>query len=227
MAEHEHIVRSYEDELQQLTQSISAMGGLVEEAIVNSVEALTTLNTELAKKTSKGDKIIGQMQSEIDEQAALMIIRRQPMAVDLRQIIAAIRISSDLERAGDMAKNIARRTLAIDSQRLSGHLYKGLRKMSDLALRQLKAALDCYATGDHELAKDICRGDEEVDAYYSSLFREMLTYMMEDPRNITHCTHLLFCAKNLERVGDHATNIAEASYYLATGETLTLDDDDS
>ena len=143
------------------------------------------------------------------------------MAQDLREIICAVRISVDLERIADLGKNIARRTLAIaDAQPVNRRYLTGLTHLSQLCLRQLKAVLDCYAARDLDKAHRVWAGDDEIDAVYTSLFREMLTYMMEDPRSIGMCTHLLFCAKNLERVGDHATNIAETVHYLITGKQL-------
>ncbi|TDQ64201.1 phosphate transport system protein [Maritalea mobilis] len=221
--DNEHIVTSYEDELTSLTRAISEMGGMVEVAITNATQALVRVDHELAKQTAQADKRVDNMQRLIDEQAVSMIARRQPMAGDLRHIVSAIHVANDLERIGDIAKNLSRRTLHIDSQRVSKQLYNGVRHMSDLSLQQVKRALDAFTARDSKIAIDVCRRDDEVDSLYISLFREFLTYMMEDPRNITDCTHLLFCAKNLERAGDHATNIAEAAYYLETGGNLYND----
>jgi phosphate transport system protein len=199
----EHIVSSYEDELTNLARSISEMGGVVEVAVGN-------------------DKQIDEMQRRIDETAVSMIARRQPMARDLRAIITSIHVANDLERIGDMAKTISRRTLQIEGLSLAPKFYNGVKHMSDLILRQLKAALDAYSNRNAQAAVEICNADDEIDALYTSLFRELLTYMMEDPRNITQCTHLLFCSKSLERVGDHATNIAESAFYLETGEQMAV-----
>lgn len=218
----EHIVTSYEDELTDLARYISEMGGLVEVAITTSIDALLKLDNITAKKVIEEDRAVDDMQRKIDEMAVSMIARRQPMAGDLRMIISSIHVANDLERIGDMAKNIARRTLRIDGIKLSPQFYNGVRHMTDLTLRQIKAALDAFASRDTEAAIEVCERDEEVDALYVSLFRELLTYMMEDPRNITQCTNLLFCGKNLERTGDHATNIAEAAYYLETGKNLPV-----
>src|SRR3712207_6070783 len=149
--------------------------------------------------------------------------RRQPLAVDLRETISAIRVSGDVERIGDLAKNIAKRVLAIASQFQPQKIVIGVQHMSDLVMGQLKDVLDAYTTQDVEAALDVWRRDGAIDALYTSLFRELLTYMMEDPRNISFCTHLLFCAKNIERIGDHTTNIAETVHYLVTGETLAID----
>ena len=217
----DHIVSAYEDELTDLAQSISEMGGVVEVAVSNAVRALLKLDHGLARTTIANDKKIDEMQRKIDETAVSMIARRQPMARDLRAIITAIHVANDLERVGDMAKTISRRALQIEGLSLAPKFYNGVKHMSDLILRQLKAALDAYSTRNAQAAIEIYNADDEIDALYTSLFRELLTYMMEDPRNITQCTHLLFCSKSLERVGDHATNIAESAFYLETGEQMT------
>ncbi len=216
----EHIVSSYEDELIHLAASIAEMGGAVENAISAAVDALLKVDHTAARELLSADAKIDEMQRTIDETAVSMIARRQPMAADLRMIVASIHVANDLERVGDMAKTICRRTLQLDSARLSPKFYNGVRHMTDLTLRQLKDALDVYSTRDADSALAVCERDAELDALYVSLFRELLTYMMEDPRNITQCTNLLFCGKSLERAGDHATNIAEAAYYLETGKNL-------
>jgi phosphate transport system protein len=163
------------------------------------------------------------LQREVEESAILTIARRQPLAVDLRETISAIRVSGDVERIGDLAKNIAKRALVIGSDFQPQKIVLGLQHMSDLVLAQLKDVLDAYAQQDTVRALDVWKRDGAIDALYTSLFRELLTYMMEDPRNISFCTHLLFCAKNIERIGDHTTNIAETVHYLVTGETLAID----
>lgn len=219
----EHIVSSYQDELNTIAQHISRMGGFVEQAVANAVLALLKLDHGLARDIIAGDKRIDAMHRELDEMAVSIIARRQPMASDLRMIVTSIHIASDLERVGDMAKQVARRSLQIEGLSLNPRFYNGVKHMSDLILRQLKGALDAYATRDAAAAVEICNGDDEVDALHTSLFRELLTYMMEDPRTISQCTNLLFCSKSLERVGDHATNIAEAAYYLQTGKQLSGD----
>src|SRR5690554_4540287 len=219
----DHIVTAYSDELTQLAQSIAEMGGQVEVAIENGTKALLKLDRELADVTIIADQRIDDMQRRIDDMAVSMIARRQPMASDLRAIITAIHVANDLERIGDMAKQLARRSLKLEGINLQPTFYNGVKNMTGLVLRQVKDALDAYANRDAAASVDVCNRDDEVDAMYTSLFRELLTYMLEDPRNITTCTHLLFCAKNLERVGDHATNIAERAYYLATGRQLTAE----
>ena len=219
----DHIVSSFTDELNTLAQTIAEMGGQVEVAIENGTKSLLKLDRELADLTIIADQRIDDMQRKIDDMAVSMIARRQPMASDLRAIITSIHVASDLERVGDMAKQLARRSLKLEGLSLQPTFYNGVKNMTALVLRQIKEALDAYAARDEAMAIEVCNRDDEVDAMHTSLFRELLTYMMEDPRNITPCTHLLFCAKSLERVGDHATNIAERAYYLKTGKQLTAD----
>jgi len=222
----EHIVSSYNDELVALAQLIAEMGGQVEVAIENGTKALLKLDRELADLTIIADQRIDDMQRRIDDMAVSMIARRQPMASDLRAIITSIHVASDLERVGDMAKQLARRSLKLEGMTLQPTFYNGVKNMTALVLRQIKDALDAYSSRDAAASVAVCNRDDEVDAMHTSLFRELLTYMMEDPRNITACTHLLFCAKSLERIGDHATNIAERAYYLQTGKQLTSAEQD-
>ncbi len=214
----QHTVTSFEDELQALSRSIAEMGGRAEQIVERSIGALLRSDMALAHEVIEADKKVDALHRQIEEDAIVLIARRQPMAQDLRETIAAIRIANDLERIGDLGKNIAKRAVVIQRETFSKKLRVGVEHISELALRQVKNVLDAYATRDVEKAREVCTQDEEIDAVYTSLFRELLTYMMEDPRNITMCTHLLFCAKNIERIGDHATNIAETVYYLITGE---------
>ncbi len=220
----EHIVSSYEDELTTLARMISEMGGMVEEEIIRSADALVKLDHDEAKAIRAADKRVDEMQQRINDMAVSIIARRQPMAADLRMVVTSIQVANDLERTGDMAKQLAKRALQIETLGLAPKFYNGVKHMTQLVAGQLKAALDAYAARDSAAAVEVCKRDDEVDALHTSLFRELLTYMMEDPRNITQCTHLLFCTKSLERVGDHATNIAEAAYYLETGRHLSADD---
>lgn len=220
----EHIVSSYEDELTALQSAISEMGGMVEQAIQDSVTVLLRLDHAQAQELRLRDKDIDATQQRINDMAVSIIARRQPMAADLRMVVTSIQVANDLERTGDMAKQLAKRALQIESLSLAPKFYNGVKHMADLVSRQLKTALDAYATRNAQAAVEVCGRDDEVDAMYNSLFRELLTYMMEDPRNITQCTHLLFCTKSLERVGDHATNVAEAAYYLETGRHLGADE---
>jgi phosphate transport system protein len=218
MAPQQHIVTSFEDELQRLSRSIAEMGGRAEEIVERSIAALLRSDVSLAHEVIEADKKVDALHRQIEEDAVILIARRQPMAQDLREAIAAIRIANDLERIGDLGKNIAKRAVAIQRESFSQKLRVGVEHLAELGLRQVKKVLDAYAARDVGKAREVCAQDEEIDAVYTSLFRELLTYMMEDPRNITMCTHLLFCAKNLERIGDHATNIAETVFYVITGE---------
>ncbi|MGX7708327.1 phosphate signaling complex protein PhoU [Methylobacterium sp. Gmos1] len=218
-----HIVTSYDQELQNLRRSISEMGGIAEKMVADSGQALLRRDAALAQAVIAADQRLDGLQREIEEKAILLIARRQPLAVDLRETISAIRVSGDLERIGDLAKNVAKRVVAIADQVQLQKIVVGVEHMNELVQGQLKDVLDAYATQDTVVALDVWARDGGIDALYTSLFRELLTYMMEDPRNITFCTHLLFCAKNVERIGDHTTNIAETIHYLATGETLPTD----
>ena len=219
----EHIVSSYDNDLQGLRRRIAEMGGIAEKMLVESIAALVRHDKALAQTVISADSRLDVLQREVEESAILTIARRQPLAVDLRETISAIRVSGDVERIGDLAKNIAKRALAIGGELQPQKIVVGLQHMSDLVLGQLKDVLDSYSQQDTAKALDVWKRDGAIDALYTSLFRELLTYMMEDPRNISFCTHLLFCSKNIERIGDHTTNIAETVHYLVTGETLAID----
>jgi phosphate transport system protein len=197
------------------------MGGLSERMITESVDALVRRDVALGKRVVASDAEIDRLQHLIEERAVLTIARRQPMAIDLREIVSALRVSNDLERIGDLAKNIAKRVAELNSEFRPQKLIRGVEHMAGLVLGQIKQVLDAYAGRDLAKALDVWRRDEEVDAMCTSLFRELLTYMMEDPRNITFCIHLMFSAKNIERMGDHATNIAETVHYMIEGSTIT------
>ncbi|MEE4010715.1 phosphate signaling complex protein PhoU [Roseibium sp. FZY0029] len=219
----EHTVTAYDDELTAMAGKVAEMGGIAETAFADAVSALVSQDLELAKATIKGDIRLDTLYNELEVKLIELIVRRQPMGQDLREITAATRIANDLERVGDLAKNVAKRVIAIDSDLQNKKLAIGVEHMTELALSQLKQVLDAYARKDAEAARRVQEADAEVDAIYTSIFRELLTYMMEDPRVITQCVHLLFCAKNIERIGDHATNIAENVYYMVTGERLPED----
>ena len=219
----EHIVRSYDQELELLDKKIAQMGGLVEQCLARGFDALVRRDPRLAEAVVADDRKADMLEGEIQELTIQMIARRQPMAIDLRHIMTVLKIAGDLERTGDLAKNIAKRALAVSGENHPKSLMTGLKHMTELALRQLKDVLDAYAERDADKALGVWRHDEQIDAMYNSLFRELLTYMMEDPRNIGLCTHLLFGAKNIERIGDHTTNIAENVYYLVHGTTLADD----
>jgi phosphate transport system protein len=215
----DHIVKAYDEDLASLKTMLAQMGGLAEDQLANAMTALVKRDTRLADKIIQGDEKIDLLELSVEEKAILTIAKRQPMARDLREIMVAIRVSSDLERIGDLAKNLAKRTHAI-ADPLPRKLAVGLTRMGELALAQLKNVLDAYATRDSEKAMDVWQHDEDIDALYNSIFRELLTYMMEDPRMIGVCTHLLFATKNIERIGDHSTNIAENIYFLVHGKPL-------
>jgi phosphate transport system protein len=216
----EHTVSSYDEELRALAGRVAEMGGLAEALVNDAVTALLSQDLEKAHKTILQDARLDELQQEIEAKFIRIVALRQPMGQDLREIMAAGRIANDLERVGDLAKNIAKRVIAIDGDFNSKKAAFGVEHMSELALSQLKAVLDAYTSHDAVAAQTVRERDDEVDAIYTSLFRELLTYMMEDPRKITQCAHLLFCAKNIERIGDHATNIAENVYFMVTGNQL-------
>jgi phosphate transport system protein len=220
MSINEHTAKAFDVDLQALSRMVAEMGGLAEKQIADSVNALARRDGERARRVIAADATIDVLQHEIEEKAVLTIARRQPMAVDLRQIVTALRVANDLERIGDLAKNIAKRVTALTGEFHPQKLIRGVEHMAAMVLGQLKSVLDSYAGQDLERALAVWKGDEEIDAMCTSLFRELLTYMMEEPRNITFCIHLMFCAKNIERMGDHATNIAETVYYMIEGRTL-------
>lgn len=216
----DHISRTYDQELDGLRRLVAEMGGLGERMLADATTALLREDAKRAQSVIATDPRLDELQRKIEDNAVLMLMRRQPVANDLREVMASIRIANDLERIGDLAKNIAKRSLKMQGHMLSGSAMGGIEALSRLAQAQLKDVLDAYAQSNEKGAIDVWTRDGQIDALENALFRELLTYMMEDPRNITQCTHLLFCAKSLERVGDHATNIAEAAYYLETGRHL-------
>ena len=217
----DHTAKAFDTDLQEIMRKVAEMGGLAERQIADATRALVERDTELAERVIATDPIIDTMQHEIEEKAILTIARRQPMAVDLREIVGAMRVCNDLERIGDHAKHIGKRVVALDGDFNPQKLIHGVEHMAALVAAQLKQVLDAYASRDLAAALVVWNGDEEVDNLCTSLFRELLTYMMEDPRNITLCMHLMFCAKDLERIGDHATNIAETVYYMIEGRPIT------
>ena len=219
----EHIAKSYDKLLEGLITNISEMGGLAEKILSDSMASLNSLNVDFAHKVISQDKRIDVLQKKIEELAISTIARRQPISVDLRECIAAMRIAADLERIGDLAKNIARRTMLISSENPASIAIIGLKTMQEAASSQLRVVIDAYIEKDIEKAKEIIRCNNRMNALEDSVFRDLLTFMMEDPRNISFCTHLLFCSKNLERIGDHTTNIAETIIYLVTGEPMPVE----
>jgi len=216
----EHTVRAYDKDLDLLERRIAEMGGVAEKMVIDAVDALATGDSALAHQVVGRIRRLDVLQREIEEHAILTIARRQPVAIDLREIIGAIRVAGDLERVGDLAKNIAKRSLKIGVETRAPRAIIGIKHMNDFATELLKDVLDAFAQRDVERARDVWERDAELDALEDSVFRDLLTHMMEDPRNITFCAHLLFCSKNIERIGDHATNIAETVFYMATGSNL-------
>jgi phosphate transport system protein len=216
----DHTLKAYDKELESLERHIAEMGGIAEKMVIDAMDALVHSNTQLAQAVIVCDERLDALQREIEENAILTIARRQPMAVDLREIVGAIRVAGDLERVGDLAKNIAKRSIKIGGEPRSPREIVGLKHMNDVATELLKDVLDAYAQRDVERARAVWERDIELDALEDSVFRDLLTHMMEDPRNISYCAHLLFCSKNVERIGDHATNIAETVFYLVTGQPL-------
>ena len=216
----DHTMKAFDTDLQDLARMVAEMGGLAEKQVADAVDALAKRDTTLAQRVSAADASIDALQREIEEKAVLTIARRQPMAVDLREVVGALRLANDLERIGDLAKNMGKRVAALETDFHPLKLFRGLEHMTDLVQQQVKSVLDAYAAHDLPAAMAVWKGDEEVDAICTSLFRELLTYMMEDPRNISFCIHLMFCAKNIERIGDHATNIAETVFYMIEGQQM-------
>jgi phosphate transport system protein len=212
----EHTVKAFGDQLEALATSVAQMGGLAEAQFADAIEAIGKRDMSLAEAAIAGDPRIDQLQQFIEDQAIKVLALRQPMAIDLRDTLAAIKIASELERVGDLAKNIAKRALVLNREPPI-RLTTSLARMGKVTLGQLKLVLDSYSDRDAAGAEAVWRQDNEIDEIYNSLFRELLTYMMEDPRTISLCTHLLFVAKNIERCGDHATNIAETVYHMVSG----------
>lgn len=216
----DHIVTSFDEELSRLSDVISRMGGLAEVQIDRSIESLQRRNTEEATQIIEDDARIDELQIEIEELAIQMIARRQPLATDLRATVAGLKVAPLIERIGDYAKNIARRTIALNQNPPINPMFT-IPRMGRMARSMVQDVLDAFSNNDLAKARAVWERDAELDDMYDSLFRELLTYMMEDPRSITSCTHLLFVARNIERIGDIATNIAEIVHYQVKGEALT------
>jgi phosphate transport system protein len=215
----EHLVKAYDEELQKLNNTIVEMGGLAETQLGTAIEAVVTRDTEIADAVVKSDAKVDQLERDLDNLAIRLLALRQPVARDLREIFAALKIGSDLERIADYAANVAKRSIALNQTPPVRPAY-ALPRMAQFAQLLIKDVLDAYVQRDADKAYSVWMRDAELDEMYSSLFRELLTYMMEDSRSIGPCTHLLFMAKNIERIGDHATNIAENLYYLVNGRPL-------
>ena len=219
MSEASHIVKSYGQELQQLRDLLAEMGGLVESQVAMATEAIVKHDNALATRVVEQDPAVDALERQAEQFVIRMLALRQPMASDLRQIVAAMKITSALERIGDYAKNVAKRSIVLGQFALPFSLT-GLAAMARLVQENLRLVIDAVGENDAEKANQVWRSDQAIDDLYNSIFRELVTYMMEDARSITPCTHLLFIAKNLERIGDHATNIAETVHYAVTGVPL-------
>jgi len=215
----DHIVKAFDDSLEQLRQNVVRMGGLAEAQLARAVQALSRRDAALAAEVVKGDAEIDRLEQEIGAQAIRVLALRQPMANDLREVVSSLKVSSDIERIGDYAANVAKRSIALAQLPAVKPAY-AVPRLARLVQDMIKDTLDAYVNRDAERALEVWHRDEEVDEVYSGLFRELLTYMMEDPRNIGPCTHLMFIAKNVERIGDHATNIAETIHYQVKGTPL-------
>ncbi len=217
----DHIVQSYDSDLQDLRRSLISMGTITQQMLKNATDALKNRDKDLALRVVSTDDIVDSLNRTSEEKAVLTIARRQPVANDLRALVSSIRIAADVERVGDLAKNIAKRASIISPiLQLPPSLLVGFEHMSRGVMTQYTLALEAYSENDAEKAEIVWKGDAEVDGLYTLIFRDSLMHMMEEPRHITFFTHLLFCFKNLERIGDHATNIAETVYYIQTGHVL-------
>ena len=215
----EHTVRSYGEDLRRLREMVARMGGLAERQVADATQALVRRDTDLAAEVVQRDAAIDALEREVENFCIRLLALRQPVGQDLRLVIAALKVCHGLERIGDYARNAAKRAIVVAEQPPLGSL-NGFQRMARMVQANLKDAIDALVTGDAAKADEVWANDEPVDEVYNGIFREMLTFMLEDPRNITPCTHLLFIAKNLERIGDHATNVAEMVYYAATGQRM-------
>jgi phosphate transport system protein len=218
----EHTVKAFTEQLEALASSVAQMGGLAEAQLADAIDAIAKRDTALAERVVGADRKVDELQQQIEEQALQLLALRQPMAVDLRETLAAIKIAGELERIGDLAKNIAKRAMVLNREQPI-RLAQSLARMGGQTLGQLKLVLDAYSDRDADSAELVWKQDGEIDEMYNSLFRELLTYMMEDPRTIGLCTHFLFIAKNIERAGDHCTNVAEVVYHMVTGSHLAIE----
>src|SRR5690606_13042616 len=219
----EHTVTSFDDDLAHISRLVSAMADLAGTMVGDATRALIESDTGLAQRVVSDDVVMDARQRELDNRTITLIAKRQPMADDLRAVVGSIRMAGDLERVGDLAKNIAKRVGAVGQAAIPRTPSHSIDDIAQLVLDQVRGFVERYTAGDTVGLATLRNDDERIDVKYTAVFRELLTYMMEDPRNITACTHLLFCAKNLERIGDHVTNVAENAYYVLSGELLPAD----
>ena|ERR1700730_1534158 len=213
----DHTTKVFDVDLIELTQMVAQMGELAQKQITDSIDALAKRDIELARQVIATDATVDDLQQKIEEKVVATIALRQPVAIDLRTLVAMLRIVSNVERIGDLAKNVGKRVIAMTGKRPPRTLMRGLKRMTTLVVSQLAAVLDGFVDRDTTKARKVWEGDKEIDAMYGSLFRELLTYAMEDAGIISTCIHLQFCAKNIERMGDHATHIADAVHYMVEG----------
>jgi phosphate transport system protein len=216
----DHIVKAYTLELERLQGLMVEMGGMVESQVANACLAVLNKDADAAMLAVEADPKVDAVERDVEQFVIRLLALRQPMAQDLRHIVAALKMTGDLERIGDYAANVAKRSIVLNQYALP-YTLSGLAHMSRLVQENLKTIVDAMGENDVEKAMHVWRSDELIDEIYNALFRELVTYMMEDPRNITPCTHLLFVAKNLERIGDHATNIAETIHYAVHGTAIS------
>ncbi len=221
LATSEHTTKAFDFDLRELKCMVAEMGGHVERQLLTAIDALVRNDKDWAEKVVRADATLDALQHDIEEKGIATIAVRQPMAVDLREVVGVLRIANDLERIGDLAKNIAKRVAVLGTDDMPRQARRGFTHIMSLAIGLLTDALDSFASGDGAKAAAVWSRDNEIDLMYTSLFRELLTYMMEDPGTVAAGVHLVFCAKNIERVGDHATNIAESVYYIVEGRTLS------
>jgi phosphate transport system protein len=217
--EAQHLIKSFDQELNRLRDMMTEMGGIIESQVALAAEAVLDRDADVAARAVEADPRVDALEREVEQFVIRMLALRQPLAGDLRQVVAALKITHDMERIGDYATNVAKRSIVLAEFALPLSLA-GLGHMARMVQENLKATIDAIGENNAEKAREVWSSDLAVDDMYTAIFRELITYMMEDPRNITPCTHLLFIAKNLERIGDHATNIAETVYYAVKGESL-------
>ncbi len=223
MSMNEHTLKFFGEELNQLKAEVARMGGLAEAQVADAITAVSDRDVALAESVVGRDRRLDLLQHDIERKSIRLIALRQPVAQDLRRTVGAMKMASILERTGDYAKNIAKRALVISEAEPITPLTRAIERMGKLVAARLKDALDSYTSAELDQAMNVWHNDEEVDEHYNSLFRELLTYMISDPRMINSCAHMLFVAKNLERIGDYATNIAEIVHYEVTGEEIVGD----
>ena len=219
----DHTFKPFDKELEALGRRVAEMGGVAEKILADATDGLFTFDVDMARRAVASGLLLDTLRRGIEESAIVTIAREQPVSVDLRECIAAFRVASDLARIGDRAKDIANRAVTIIAEARSSRAFIGLKSMREVAEKQLKDVLDAYAQRDVVRARAVWFDDADLDALEDSVFRDLLTFMMEDPRNITFCTHLLFCSKNFERIGDHTTNIAETVVWMVSGERMPIE----